>query len=308
MQKIKVLFMGTPDYATTILDYLVKQKNIKIVGLYTQEDKPVGRKQIITFPHIKKYILDNKLNIPIFQPKTLKDEKVIQMIKELNPDFIIVAAYGQILPKGILQIAPCINLHASLLPKYRGASPIQEAILNQEEYSGVTAMKMDEGLDTGDILAKNYIKIIDMDAPTLFEKLSHMAGKLTIKVINSFDEILPIKQNETIATYCKKIKKSDGLIDLEDAKEIYTKYLAYKYWPGIYLQSGLKLKKIELIDDTSYDKSKKGKILSIKDKYIIVGCSKGSLKIYTLQAPSKKQLNAVEYLKGKRLKCGDYLL
>ena len=297
--------MGTPDYATTIFKYLLKEEIFEIVGVFTQEDKPVGRKQIITPPDIKKYIIENGLNIPIFQPKSLKGDEVQNDIKDLNPDFIIVAAYGQILPKNILNTAPCINLHASLLPKYRGASPIQEAIKNREKYSGVTAMLMDEGLDTGDILAKSYIDITNMDAPTLFEKLSHMAGELIVKVIKKYENIFPLKQNKLLSTHCKKISKQDGLVDLEDAKEVYAKYLAYIYWPGIFLQSGLKLKKIELFDDKLHDK---GKILSIEEDYIILGCKKGSLKLYRIQAPSKKEMSVIDYLKGKRLKCGDYLL
>ena len=146
----KIVFMGTPDYATVIFQELL-ESHYEVVALFTQPDKKVGRKQILTYPHIKQFCVDNGLSLPIYQPTTLKDEKIINSIKSLNPDFIIVAAYGQILPKQILNIAPCINLHASLLPKYRGASPIQSAILNNDKYSGVTAMMMEETLDSGDI-------------------------------------------------------------------------------------------------------------------------------------------------------------
>ena len=148
----KILFMGTPDYATTIFKELIKSK-YEIVGLFTQPDKPVGRKQLLTPPHIKQFCIDENLNIPIFQPLKLRgNEEAKNQIEFLKPDFIIVAAYGQILPKEILDIAPCINLHASLLPKYRGASPIQESLLNDDNYTGVTSMLMEEGLDSGDIL------------------------------------------------------------------------------------------------------------------------------------------------------------
>ena len=168
-------------------------------------------------------------------------------------------------------------------------------------------MLMDVGLDTGDILAKTYINIEGMDAPTLFYKLADLAGELTIKVLKNFHEILPLKQNKLLASYCKKITKQDGLVDLKDAKEVYAKYLAYIYWPGIYLKSGLKLKKIKIFDNKLHDKEQKGKILSIGDDFIIIACEKGSLKIYNVQAPSKKEMNVIEYIKGKRLKCGDYL-
>jgi methionyl-tRNA formyltransferase len=306
LQKIKVIFMGTPSYATTILKALINHDSIEVVALFTQEDKPVGRKQILTPPDVKKYCLQNCIDIPIFQPKKLRDEENVKKIKELNPDFIVVAAFGQILPKSILDIAPCINLHASILPKYRGASPIQDAIKNGDALSGVTAMLMEEGLDTGDILGISYIGIKDMDAPTLFEKLSFLASDLTIDTLLNFQKIKPLKQNNLLSTHCKKIKKEDGVVSFDDAKKIYQKYLAYLWWPNIFLENGLKLKKIALQDSDS--KNEAGKILGIESEYIIVGCKRGSLKIFSLQPPSKKEMKAVDYLRGKRLSVGDSLL
>jgi methionyl-tRNA formyltransferase len=297
--------MGTPSYATNILKTLINHDSIEVVALFTQEDKPVGRKQILTPPDVKKYIIENDLDIPIFQPKKLRDEENVLKIKELNPNFIVVAAYGQILPKSILKIAPCINLHASILPKYRGASPIQDAIKNGDNFSGVTAMLMDEGLDTGDILGFSYIDIKDMDAPTLFEKLSFLASDLTVEVLLNFKKIKPLKQNPLLATYCKKIKKEDGFITFDNAKKIYQKYLAYLWWPNIFLESGLKLKKITLCE--SETNNKEGEILKIESESITVGCKKGSLKIFLLQPPSKKEMKAVDYLRGKRLSVGDTL-
>ena len=173
----RILFMGTPDYATVIFKEILNSK-YEIIGLYTQPDKPVGRKQLLTPPHIKQYCLDENLNIPIFQPLKLRNnEEATKQIEEVKPDFIIVAAYGQILPKEILNIAPCINLHASLLPKYRGASPIQESLLNDDIYTGVTSMLMEEGLDSGDILGLQYLKITPtMEVSEAFEKLSVIAA------------------------------------------------------------------------------------------------------------------------------------
>lgn len=302
---MKIVFMGTPDYATTILDELVKQK-IEVCALFTQPDKPVGRKQIITAPHIKQYCIDNNLSIPIFQPNTLMDQAVVDSIKTLDPDFIIVAAYGQILPKEVLDIAPCINLHASLLPKYRGASPIQEAILNDDEYTGVTAMLMDVGLDSGDILAFQYQKISsDILVQELFQKLSIIAAKLTITTLNNFTNILPKKQNLSEVSHCKKIKKQDGQINFDDAKKIYLKYKAYNFWPGIYLDSGLKLIKIELHETQS--KNDVTIITQIETDYIIVTCKYGSLKIYEVQPSSKKAMNVIDYIRGKRLEIGSNL-
>ena len=303
----KILFMGTPDYATTIFKELINSK-YEILGLFTQPDKPVGRKQILTAPHIKQYCIDENINLPIFQPLKLRgNEEATKQITELKPDFIIVAAYGQILPKEILDIAPCINLHASLLPKYRGASPIQESLLNDDIYTGVTSMLMEEGLDSGDILGLQYLRITStMEVSEAFEKLSLIAAKLTITTLDNFENIKPIKQNESQVSFCKKIKKEDGLIDFIDAKKLYLKYKAYSYWPGIFLESELKLKDIELNDEKSINNQ--GQILEINSDFIIVGCEKGSLKIKTLQAPSKKAMNAIDYIRGQRLEINSILI
>ncbi len=202
-------------------------------------------------------------------------------IKELEPDFIVVAAYGQILPKEILNLAPCINLHASILPNYRGASPIQEGILNDDEYLGVTSMLMEEGLDCGDILGYSYLKndkniLVD----EAFNELSNLAAKLTITTL-------------------------DGEVDFSNAKKLFSKYKAYSFWPGIFLKSGLKLKDIEIIEESLENNA--GEILEIAKDYIVVACEKGSLKIGTLQAPSKNSISSVEYIKGQRLVLGNIL-
>ena len=303
----KVLFMGTPSYATEILKELLNNKNYEVIGIFTQEDKPVGRKQVLTPPHIKQYCLENNINIPILQPKKLKDNLVAYIsIKELEPDFIVVAAYGQILPKEILNLAPCINLHASILPNYRGASPIQEGILNDDEYLGVTSMLMEEGLDCGDILGYSYLKNErNMLVSEAFTKLSNLAAKLTITTLDNYDKLKPIKQNDSSASFCKKIKKEDGEVDFNCAKKLFSKYKAYSFWPGIFLKSELKLKDIEFVENSSQNIA--GEILEIAKDYIVVGCNQGRLKIRTLQAPSKNSINSVEYIKGKRLTIGDIL-
>lgn len=302
----KVLFMGTPSYATEIFKKLLSS-NYEVIGLFTQPDKPVGRKQVLTPPDIKQFCIDNSINIPIFQPERLRDNLAAYLvIKELKPDYIIVAAYGQILPKEILKLAPCINLHASLLPKYRGASPIQESLLNDDNFTGVSSMFMEEGLDSGDILALQYLKITPtMEVSEAFSKLSLIAADLTITTLDNFDRLNPIKQNESEVSFCKKIKKENGLVDFSDAKNLFLKYKAYSFWPGIFLESELKLKDIELLEETSQNEA--GKILDICKDYIIVGCKKGSLKIKTLQAPSKKAINSVDFVRGQRVEIGDIL-
>ena len=303
----KILFMGTPDYATTIFIELLKSK-YEIVGLFTQPDKPVGRKQILTPPHIKQYCIDENIEVPIFQPLKLKNnQEAKEEIQQLKPDFILVAAYGQILPKDILDIAPCINLHASLLPNYRGASPIQESLLNDDSFTGVTSMLMEEGLDSGDILGFQYLKITKtMEVSEAFEKLSHIAAQLTITTLDNFENINAIKQNESLVTFCKKIKKDDGLVDFCDAKKLFLKYKAYSYWPGVFLSSELKLKDIELNEELS--QNNEGEILEINKDFILIGCKKGSLKIKTLQAPSKKAMSSVDFVRGQRLEVGNILV
>ena len=299
---MRIVFMGTPDYATKILLELLER--FDVVGVYTQPDKPVGRKQVLTPPHVKKTLQQKKIDVPIFQPATLRDKAVVVQIADLHPDFIVVAAYGQILPKEILQIAPCINLHASLLPKYRGASPIHEALLHGEKITGVTAMLMDEGLDTGDILAYSVCQVTFEDtAITLFDRLSQLAAKLTPKVLKSFDQIKPLKQMDVDASYCKKIKKSDGLVDFSDALALWNRYRAFIVWPGIFLENGLKLKKIVLQSmDGSHEP---GEILSIEEDGVVVGCQKGAIKIERVQPPSKKEMDALSYIRGRRLSVGD---
>ena len=301
----KIIFMGTPQYASIILNELIKN-DYEIIALFTQADKKVGRKQIITAPHIKQYILNENISIPIFQPKTLKEENIKQTIIDLNADFIIVAAYGQILPQDILDIAPCINLHASLLPKYRGASPIQQCLLNKDKYTGVTAMMMEKGLDSGDILSFKYLKIDQtMNVEDLFNLLSTTAATLIIKVLKDYIKINPIKQNASLISYCSKIKKEDGLVELNDASHINAKYKAYKVWPGIYLKSGLKIKILKINEISSIND--KNKILEINKNYIVLSCLKGSIRLFRIQVPSKKEVDATDFIRAKKLKVGDIL-
>ena len=301
---INVVFMGTPEYAKEILDALIKANDINIKAIFTQPDKRVGRKKILTPPPVK--VLAKEHNIEVFQPTTLRDKNIIKKLKNLKPDFIVVAAYGQLLPKDVLEIAPSINLHASILPLYRGASPIQQALLNGDEYSGVTAMLMDEGLDTGDILGFSFIKTTEAPTlPLMMSKLSKMASSLTLSTLREFDNLNPIAQLNAISSKCKKIKKADGLVDFSDANSLYRKYSAYYGWPGVYLESGLKLHDIELINCNKNYKS--GQILDIIGDSIIVGCQKGALKINSLQPPSKAKMSAKSYILGKRIDIGDTL-
>jgi methionyl-tRNA formyltransferase len=301
---MNVIFMGTPSYADEILKQLISDDTINVVAVYTQPDKPVGRKKVLTPPPVKITAVEN--GIEVYQPNRLRDEQTVAELLKISCDYIVVAAYGQILPKAILQHAPCINLHASILPQYRGASPIQQTLLNGDMKTGVTAMLMDEGLDTGDIIKISEIEVgNDEMVATLFERLTHVASELTVDVLKNYESYTPEKQDEAKATHCTKITKADGEVIFEDANTLYNKYRAFTPWPGIYLPSGLKLKKIALVEKDS--KNEAGKILEVKKESIIVGCNKGSLEIFNVQPESKKEMNVIGYLNGKRIGVEDTL-
>lgn len=297
--------MGTPEYAKVILQGLINDGSFEISLVVTQPDRPMGRKMELTPPEVKVLALEH--NIDILQPQTLRDDGVYEAIASIKPDFIVVAAFGQLLPKVILDIAPCINLHASLLPLYRGASPVQQCLLNNDKFTGVTAMLIEEGLDSGPVLGYRYFKIPqDMKVNELMEQLSIDASLITVNVLKEFNNLLPLIQTKAISSHCKKIKKEDGLVDFDNANEIYNKFRAFYGWPGIYLDSKMKLLDIEFLEVES--RNKKGILLEIVNDSIVVGCEIGTIKINMLQPESKKAMSAKAYLVGKGLKVGDYFI
>ncbi|PTB83887.1 methionyl-tRNA formyltransferase [Sulfurovum lithotrophicum] len=303
--KNKIVYMGTPHYAKEILETLIKADDMDVSLVLTQPDRPVGRKKVLTPPPVK--VLAEENGIEVLQPNRLTDEGMFEAIKASNPDYIIVAAFGQILPKNILDIAPCINLHASILPQYRGASPVQQSLLNGDEKSGVTSMLMEEGLDTGDILEiVEFVIPEDMRLHGLMQQLTEDACALTLSTVRNFKNITPHKQNEEEATLCKKIKKSDGEIDFDDAVSIYNKYRAFEGWPGIFTSNGTKFDGVSLVDKETVHKAYE--ILSFDEESVVVGCSKGALKIATFQPASKKAMPAKAYCVGRGLKVGDPIL
>ena len=302
--KTKIVYMGTPHYAREILHTLIEAEDMEVSLVLTQPDRPVGRKKVLTPPSVK--VLAQEYDINVLQPNRLSDDGILEAIRDAKPDFIIVAAFGQILPRSILDIAPCINLHASLLPQYRGASPVQQSLLNGDEKTGVTSMLMEEGLDSGDVLGLKYVNITkDMDIEQLFTKLSIIAGDLIIETLNNFNKINPKKQDISQVSFCGKISKDDGLIKFNNANKIYQKFKAYKYWPGLFLNSQLKIKDC-CINETNTSNIQ-GEILSINNESITVGCTKDSVIIKTVQPASKKQMNVLDYIRGKRLDIGNIL-
>ena len=301
---MRIIFMGTPDYARSILKSIINTDNIEVVAVYTQPDKPVGRKKIMTPPVVKTLAQTN--TIAVYQPSRLRDEDTVKELLKIECDYIVVAAYGQILPLEVLNHAPCINLHASILPALRGASPIQQTLLNGDSSTGVTAMLMDVGLDTGDILKINTIDVSSTEmVENLFDRLTNIASDLTIDILQNFSSFIPKKQNDELSTHCSKITKADGEVKFLNANELYNKYRAFTPWPGIYLESGLKLKNISIEDRTSLNKV--GEILSIDKDSIVVGCELGSIRIYKVQPVSKKEMDSLSYINGKRLNLEDTL-
>ncbi|WP_304543082.1 methionyl-tRNA formyltransferase [Sulfurimonas microaerophilic] len=301
---MNVIFMGTPSYADEILKELIADQEINVVAVYTQPDKPVGRKKVLTPPPVK--VTAEQAAIDVYQPTRLRDEETVEELLKIECDYIVVAAYGQILPKAVLEHAPCINLHASILPQYRGASPIQQTLLNGDNKTGVTAMLMDEGLDTGDIIKIEEIEVpADEMVETLFERLTETATSLTIDVLKNFENYPAVKQDESLSTHCTKITKAEGEVIFDDAQVLYNKYRAFTPWPGIYLESGLKLKNLSLVEIESTNDS--GKILEVKKESIIVGCTKGSLEIFSVQPQSKKEMSVISYINGQRIGVEDTL-
>ena len=300
----RVVYMGTPHYAKEILQTLINDEEIAIPLVISQPDRKAGRKGELKAPEVK--VLAQEHNLNLLQPQKLSDEGVYEAIVEAEPDFIVVAAFGQLLPKKILDIAPCINLHASLLPLYRGASPVQQSLLNGDEFTGVTAMLMEEGLDSGPILGYRYFKIPStMLLPELMNRLSDDACVLTSEILHRFESIAPIEQNQALATHCKKIKKADGLVNFNNASVFYNKYRAFEGWPGIFVANGTKIKDVHLVETESHNEL--GVILELREDSVVIGCKVGSLEIGTIQPASKKAVNAKAYCVGRGLKVGNSL-
>jgi methionyl-tRNA formyltransferase len=301
----KIVYMGTPHYAKEILQTLIDADDMDVALVLTQPDRPVGRKKVMTPPPVK--VLAQEHGIEVLQPDRLSDEGIEEAIRATEPDFIVVAAFGQILPGSILDIAPCINLHASLLPQYRGASPVQQSLLNGDKVTGVTSMLMEEGLDTGPILEKIVFEIPeDMRLFALMEQLTKDACTLTLSTLRNFDRITPEPQDESQASLCKKIKKRDGEVDFSDATEVYNKYRAFEGWPGIFAANGTKFDDLSLIE--TVQEHQPFEIVGFEDESVIAGCKKGSLRIGTLQPVSKKPMSAKAYSVGRGLKVGDKII
>lgn len=303
--------MGTPQFAVPCLKTLIDSRH-EVIGVFTQPDRPSGRGQKINVTPIKEKAL--KYNISIFQPGTLKDIEVIKNIERLNPDIIAVVAYGQILPEEILQIPKygCVNVHASLLPKYRGAGPINWVIINGEKKTGITTMYMDAGLDTGDILLKEEIKIgEDETAGELHDRLMNLGAKIldeTIELIEA-GKIQPIPQNHNEASYAPMLTKKLGKIDWsKSAEEIKNLIRGTTPWPTSYTTYDGKIMKVWRSSVVHSDRGyKPGKILEVKKDCILVATGKDILSIEELQFSGRKRMSVKQYLIGNNIEINKIL-
>lgn len=303
---MKIVFMGTPDFAVPSLKALID--NYEVEAVLTQPDKPKGRGKKLTASPVKELAL--KYNIPIYQPIKLKeDEEVKAILKKINPDFIVVVAFGQILTKEILDIPRygCINLHASLLPKYRGAAPINWAIINGEKITGNTTMLMNEGLDTGDMLLWNKVEIGEnITAGELHDILMNTGGPLLIETLEKLykGEITPIKQGETSTMYASMLGKHMAKIDWNaSASEIEMFIRGLNPWPVAYTYyegNSMKIYEAEVIKKDISEEP--GTILSVNHEGIKVSCGREILLIKKLQFPGKKSMEVGEYIKGNDIK------
>lgn len=306
---VRILFMGTSEFAIPSLDKISKSE-YELIGVITQPDKPTGRHYKLTPPKVKEFA--NKLNIKVWQPISLKDKEGLELIRNLKPDLVVVVAFGQILSEEFLQIPKIgsINLHASLLPKYRGASPIHHAIIQGETKTGVTIAWISKELDAGDIIGQEEVNIDPDDtAGTLSQKLSLIGADLLLKSITLINEgkVSRTKQDTSQVSYAPKLNKKDGLINWKKSDiEIHNLVRGLNPFPGAYTYYKNHILKIWTTEIEEEEEGKYGEVVKIfKDKGPVISTAKGCLLIRELQPANKKRLSGTEFISGYRLKVGD---
>ena len=305
--------MGTPDFALFSLKKLYESGH-EIAAVITQPDKPTGRGYVMTPPIVKKWALENGLEV--YQPSTLKDEAFAELLKEIDPQLIVVVAYGKILPESVIKYPKfgCINVHGSLLPEYRGAAPMQRAIIDGKKTTGVTTMYMDVGLDTGDMLLKTEVEILKNDNfENIHDKLGIAGADLLIETIKGLEAgtIIPEKQDDSLSNYAKKIEKSDCLINFaESANTIHNLIrglspipLSFTHTPDGKL---LKVVASEVRDEDSENTQPPGTVTAL-DGRITVACGKGKIDLLTIVPEGKSRMNSADYIRGRKLNIGDIL-
>ena len=308
---MKIAFMGTPDFAVDCLRALAESEH-EVVGVFCQPDKPVGRKQELTPPDVKVEAL--KHNLPVFQPVSLRNGKGVEILEEIKPDLVIVVAYGKILPDDFLSYPKygCINIHASILPKYRGASPIHFAVLNGDEETGVTSMQMDSGLDTGDILLIKKAKIgINDTTERMYEVLAPLGAEVLMETIDLLikGELNPIKQDDSLSSKVGLLSKDMSPIDwTKSAFEIHNKIRGLYSWPGA--STTLNGKTLKVHSSVLSDKkgnTNPGEIVDTNGR-LVVSCGDGNcVELTTIQLEGKKRMDASAFLNGYQLQKGTVL-
>lgn len=307
-----IMFMGTPEIAATCLSRLIEDGH-GISAVVTREDKPRGRGNVMTPTPVKALALEH--GIPVYTPKTLRDEEFAAILDEYKPSLIVVVAYGKILPKSVIDYPEhgCINLHVSLLPKYRGAAPMQRAIMEGEEETGVTVMYMDEGLDTGDILTVEKFPIGPLDDfEAIHDRSSLVGGGLLSSTIDKIEknEVQRIKQNDSLATYAAKVEKEDCKLNFAlSAKRLDFIIRGVTPIPGAFAYHNGKMLKINKA--TPVDKKGEcGKVIDLSDKgegYFTVACGEGALKITAIIPEGKGKMTAGDFIRGRKIALGDIL-
>ncbi|OAG27752.1 methionyl-tRNA formyltransferase [Thermodesulfatator autotrophicus] len=306
--KLRIVFMGTPAFAVPILKALLSRED-EVIAVVTQPDKPAGRGKKLTPPPVK--LVAQEAGVPVLQPVKIKSPDFLEKLRELSPDVIVVAAYGKILPKEVLEIPRfgCINVHASLLPKFRGAAPINWAIIAGEKETGITIMQMDEGMDTGDILLMEKIPILPQDtAGTLHDRLAQLGAKLINEALDKLKkgELVPQKQPEEGVSYAPILRKEDGLIDFNrPAKELTNLIRGLDPWPTAYAYFRGRLVKFFSPEADEQKEGPPGEILGTSEGKLLIGTGKGLLKVGELQLEGKKRITAEEFWRGYRPKPGE---
>ena len=304
---MRVVFMGTPDFAVSALECIINAGH-DVIGVFTQPDKPVGRKQILTPSDVKNCALEH--GIDVFQPKSLRNDESFELVKNLDPDVIVVAAYGKILPKNILDYPKygCINIHGSLLPKYRGSAPIQWSVINGDKETGITIMQMDEGIDTGDSLMERAIPIgINDTAESMFEKLAALGGEMIVDALKTAEkgEFSPVKQDEALSSYAPMLNKDISVIDWnKPAVTVHNLIRGLYSWPVAFTYLGGKKLKI-LSSSPCEDSGVPGSVISTEP--LTVACGEGAVIIKELQLEGKKRMDSKSFLIGHKLEIGSKL-
>ena len=303
---MRIIFMGTPEFSVPCLEALINSNN-EVVGVFTQPDKPKGRGYEMTPPPVKVCAIEN--NIPVFQPILMRNGEALEIINSLNADLIIVVAFGKILPKEILESVKygCINIHASLLPKLRGAAPIQWSIINGEVETGVTSMQMDVGLDTGDMLIKKSIPITEnMNAGELHDALSVLGAEVLIETINNIDNLNPEKQIDELSNYAPMLSKELCPIDFsKSAQEVHNKIRGLSPWPVATTKidgKNYKIHKSQILTDSF--KGGFGEVVDNNNRLVVM-CGDGKcIEILEIQAEDKRKTDTASFLRGRKIEKG----